>query len=41
MFKFHSGGPVFYVPAAHKEAKGGLVHVLDSFFFSIEMNALI
>ena len=31
MFRFRSGGPLFYVPAAHKEAKSGLVHVLDSF----------
>ena len=39
--RFASGGPLFYVPAAHEEAKSGLVHVLDPLFFNIEINALL
>ena len=38
--RFGSGGPLFYVPAAHEEAKSGLEHVLDSLFFNI-VNALL
>ena len=41
MCRFVSGGQLFYVPAAHKEAKSGLIRVLDSFFFNIEINALL
>ena len=41
MFRFGFGGPLFYVLAAHKEAKSGPVHVLDSSFLNIEINALL
>ena len=41
MFKFASVRLLFYVPASHKVAKSGVVHVLNSFFFNIEINALL
>ena len=41
ILRFGPGGPLCYVPAAYKEAKSGLVHMLDSFFLNIEINALL